>query len=116
MGCASPQNNTWDSTVDFHVVYTGLTVDVAGFRIRQNDNYQSVTQALINAVNYVDNKEYYTPYIKVDNSLLFTMTGEEVETKHPDAPLGAIVYNDVDGFEFTKLAVNVWKFQIIEIR
>jgi len=116
MACPSSLNATWDITPDYHISYTGQSTMVAGYKILQGYNYQKVVEQLIDAVNYIDNKVYYTPYIKLDNTLLFDMTGAQVESKHPNAPLGAIVYNDVDGFEFSKLAEGIWKFQIIDIR
>lgn len=115
MGCGSVVNSTWDSTLDYEVVYTGDNLQLLEYKIEQGSNLSYVIETFALAIQEIDNK-VYVPYIKEDNSLSMDMTGIQLNVKFPDAGIGALVYNKTEGFEYTKLSSENWKFNIIEIR
>lgn len=116
MSCQSSQNNSWSSTLDYEVVYTGLTVEFAGYTVRQGDNYQKVIDNLINAIIKVDTKDYYDPYVLIDDSVAMDLTGSALNARYPEAPITGVVYNTTGGYQYTKISAINWKFEIIEIR
>lgn len=116
MGCINPLNNAWDSTPDYKIVYTGKDLSFAEYKIEQGSHLQYVIETFATAIETLDNKEYYTPFVQRDNTLTIDMTATQLNQKFPSAPLMATVYNTDEGFEYIKLSSTEWKFQIIDIR
>lgn len=116
MSCASTQNNTWSSTLDYSVVYTGQTIHFAGYTVIQGENLQAVIENLALAIKKVDSKELYEPFVLIDDFVSMNMTAEELNLRYPTAPVTGVVYNTEAGYQYTKISALNWKFEIIEIR
>ncbi|MNK87365.1 hypothetical protein D3C87_1073010 [compost metagenome] len=116
MSCASSQNNTWSSTLDYSVVYTGQNMGFAGYTIKQGENLQAVIENLALAIEKVDTKEYYEPFVLIDDFVDMDLTAVQLNSRYPTAPVTGVVYNTEAGYQYTKISALNWKFEIIEIR
>lgn len=116
MSCQANVNSTWDAILDYEIVYTGQGVAFAGYVIRQNENLSSIIEKFAQAIKYVDTKDYYEPYVLIDDAVAMDLTGEQLNARYPNAPVTGVIYNTDGGYQYTKISAINWKFEIIEIR